>query len=88
MAEPKKWRLLTTAPDQLAAEIWKDILLQHGIPAMVNPGDVTSFMGISTFPCRVMVAGGYEKRARDILKSLQPAEEESFDDQEGSITGS
>ncbi|GAI39555.1 unnamed protein product [marine sediment metagenome] len=76
MAEPKRWLLLTTAPDQLTAEIWKDILLQEGVPAMVNPGDTISFMGVSGFPCRIMVAYGYRKRAQEILASLQPEAEE------------
>jgi len=79
MAEAKGWLILTTAPDQLAAEIWKDILLQNGIPAMVNPGDASSFMGVSTFPCRIMVASGYRKRAKEILDSLQPEDEEGVD---------
>ncbi len=76
MAEPKRWLLLTTAPDQLTAEIWKDILLQEGIPAMVNPGDTMSFMGVSAFPCRIMVAYGYRKQAQEILASLQLEAEE------------
>jgi hypothetical protein len=76
MAEPKKWILLTTAPDQLTAEIWRDILLQQGIPAMVNPADAISFMGVSSFPCRIMVASGYRKKAEEILASLRPEAEE------------
>jgi len=76
MTKPKKWLLLTTAPDQLTAEIWRDILLQNGIPAMVNPGDAMSFMGVSSFPCRIMVAYGYRKRAQEILASLEPEAEE------------
>jgi Putative prokaryotic signal transducing protein len=73
-----KWLLLTTAPDQLTAEIWKDILLQEGIPAVVNPEDAVSFLGVSAFPCRIMVAPGYLKQAQEILASLQ-AEEEAND---------
>jgi hypothetical protein len=76
MAKAKRWLLLTTAPDQLTAEIWKDILIQEGIPAMVNPQDAISFMGISGFPCRIMVAYGYLKQAKEILASLQPEAEE------------
>jgi hypothetical protein len=76
MTKPKKWLLLTTAPDQLTAEIWRDILLQQGIPAMVNPGDAISFMGVSSFPCRIMVAYGYRKQAQEILASLKPEAEE------------
>jgi hypothetical protein len=73
-----KWLLLTTAPDQLTAEIWKDILVQEGIPAVVNPEDAVSFLGVSAFPCRIMVAPGYLKQAQEILASLQ-AEEEAND---------
>jgi len=88
MAKQKRWLLLTTAPDQLTAEIWTDILLQQGVPAMVNPQDTISFMGVSSFPCRIMVAYGYRKRAQEILGSLQPAAEEWADDEEGNSTRS
>ena len=88
MAKQKRWLLLTTAPDQLSAEIWTDILLQQGVPAMVNPQDTISFMGVSAFPCRIMVAYGYRKRAQEILDSLQPAAEEQTDDDEGNSTRS
>ena len=88
MAKKKKWELLTTAPDQLAAEIWKDILIQNGIPAMINPQDAISFMGVSSLPCRIMVAYGYRQQAQEILDSLQPATEESADDDQRTSTGS
>ena len=87
MTKPERWLLLTTAPDQLTAEIWKDILLQQGVPAIVNPQDTISFMGVSSFPCRIMVAYGYRKQAREILASLKPAEE-GDDDEAGDSTRS
>ncbi|MDH5695198.1 MAG: DUF2007 domain-containing protein [Dehalococcoidia bacterium] len=86
MAKPKSWLLLTTAPDQLTAEIWKNILLQEGVPAMINPQDSISFMGVSGFPCRIMVAYGYRKRAQEILTSLQP-EGGIADDKQDNFTG-
>ena len=43
---------------------------------MVNPADTISFMGVSSFPCRIMVAYGYRRRAQEILASLQPEAEE------------
>ncbi len=43
---------------------------------MVNPGDTMSFMGVSAFPCRIMVAYGYRKKAQEILASLQLEAEE------------
>jgi hypothetical protein len=87
MAKRKKWLLLTTAPDQLTAEIWQDILVQNGIPAMINPQDAISFMGVSSLPCRIMVAYGYRQQAKEILDSLKPTEEPTDDDQRTS-TGS
>jgi hypothetical protein len=71
MAKAKKWVVLTTAPDQLTAEMWQDILLQQGIPAMINPQDAVSFLGVSAFPCRIMVAPDHLKQAKEILASLQ-----------------
>jgi len=82
MAKKDQWLLLTTAPDQLTAEIWKDILIQNGIPAMINPRDAISFMGVSSLPCRIMVAYGYRQKAQEILDSLQPPAEEPTDDEE------
>jgi len=82
MAKKKNWELLTTAPDQLTAEIWKDILTQNGIPAMINPRDVISFMGVSSLPCRIMVAYGYRQQAQEILDSLQSPAEEPTDGKE------
>ena len=88
MAKKKRWLLLTTAPDQLTAEIWKDILIQNGIPAMINPQDAISFMGVSSLPCRIMVAYGYRQKAQEVLDSLQPPVEEPTDDAERPSTGS
>jgi hypothetical protein len=77
VAKKKKWELLTTAPDQLTAEIWTDILTQNGIPAMINPQDAISFMGVSSLPCRIMVPAGYRQPAQEILNSLKPVEEQN-----------
>jgi hypothetical protein len=87
MAEKKQWELLTTAPDQLTAEIWTDILIQNGIPAMINPQDAISFMGVSSLPCRIMVAYGHRQQAQEILDSLKPATEEQNDDDQRAGTG-
>jgi hypothetical protein len=62
---------LTTAPDQLSAEMWQDILRQQGIPAVINPADSVSFLGVSSFPCRIMVAPGDLERAKQVLASLK-----------------
>jgi hypothetical protein len=75
MARAKKWIVLTTAPDQTTAEIWQDILRQQGVAAVVNPEDSVSFLGVSAFPCRIMVAPGDLERAKEILASLQLEEQ-------------
>ncbi len=62
------WLQLATAPDQLTAEMWLGVLREYDIPAVISPGDTSSFMGISPFPCRLMVAAGYLKQAREILQ--------------------
>lgn len=63
-----KWTLLTTAPDQLTAEMWRDILLEEGIPAMLEPRDAITFLGVSANPCRLMVPEGMEKEAAAVLE--------------------
>ncbi len=75
MAKAKKWVVLTTAPDQLTAEMWQDILNQNGIAAVINPRDAVSFLGVSAFPCRIMVAPGDLKPAKEIIASLQAEKE-------------
>ncbi len=62
-----KWVHLTTAPDQITAEIWVDILRQEGIGAMVHPSDAISFLGISAVGCRIRAQEEDLERARAIL---------------------
>ena len=50
-----KWAHLTTAPDQLTAEMWRDLLLSEGIPAMLRGGDTTSYFGVTPFPRPILV---------------------------------
>ena len=66
-----KWEYLTTAPDQLTAELWQELLQNEGIPAMIEPGDAISFLGVSPMPCRLMVREGFLAQAQAILAELQ-----------------
>ncbi len=50
-----KWVELTTAPDQLTAEMWVELLRNEGVPAMVKPADAASFLGVSGMNTRVIV---------------------------------
>ncbi len=62
-----KWEVVTTAPDQLTAEMWQEILQNEGIPATIEPRDAISFLGPSSMPCRIMVPEGSVKEALAIL---------------------
>ena len=61
------WVHLATAPNQLVAESWQEILEAAGIPTLIYPADAASFLGVSALPCRLMVPAGLEERARDLL---------------------
>ena len=50
-----KWMVVATAPDQLTAEMWVGLLTGASIPARMRAGDVSSFLGVSNRPCRVLV---------------------------------
>ncbi len=63
-----RWVTLTTAPDQLAAEMWSELLNRHGIPTLVRAGDTSSFLGVSAYPCRILVDDEYLDEARRFLK--------------------
>jgi len=66
-----KWALLTTAPDELTAEMWAEILHNEGILARIKPGDAVSFLGVSAMPCRLLVPDGRVSEARAVLATLQ-----------------
>ena len=71
------WTTLTTAPDQIVAEMWTRILRDQGVRAMVRAGDTSSFMGVSTYPCRVLVDSEHVDRAWEVLRDelgIEPEE--------------
>ena len=59
---------LTTAPDQLTAEMWRELLNCDGIPAVIRAGDTASYLGISNTPCRLMVPQEHLSKARQTLE--------------------
>lgn len=62
-----KWVHLATAPDQITAEIWIDILRDNGLRAMIRPSDAVSFLGLSTYGCRIQVSEEDLEHAREVL---------------------
>ena len=63
-----KWVTLVTAPDQLAAEMWSEMLNRRGVPTFVRAGDTASFLGVSAYPCRILVDDRYLDEALRILR--------------------
>ena len=62
------WVRLTTAPDQIVAEMWRDLLRGEGVSAVVRPGDtMTSYLGVSPYPCGIMVQEDELERAKEVL---------------------
>lgn len=61
------WVVVTTAPDQVTAELWVEMLRDEGIPAMIRPSDAVSFLGVAGFGCRVQVREEDLERAREVL---------------------
>ncbi|MDO8670861.1 MAG: DUF2007 domain-containing protein [Dehalococcoidia bacterium] len=59
---------LATAPNQIVAEMWQDMLGQSGVPAMLQPADAVSFYGVSAQPVRLMVAQENVDAARSLLE--------------------
>jgi hypothetical protein len=62
------WVYLATAPDQLVAEMWRDLLVEDGIAALVRSGDTASYLGVSAYPCRVLVREDDRERAKKTLE--------------------
>ena len=63
-----KWAYLITAPDQIVAEMWRDALIERGVPAVIRAGDTTSFLGVSAYPCRLLVDEDSLEESRRILR--------------------
>ncbi len=63
-----KWKNLATAPDQLTAEMWCELLREADIPAIIQPSDAVSFMGISASRCRVIVPAERYEEAAAVLR--------------------
>ena len=65
-----RWVVLTTAPDQIVAEIWAEMLRTEGLPARVHPGDVVGFLGVGTRGVRILTSEATLQRAHDLLEEL------------------
>jgi len=61
------WQTFATAPDQLTAEMWLDLIRQAGIECALRAGDTVSFLGVSPQPVRLVAREPDVDRARVAL---------------------
>jgi hypothetical protein len=75
------WKVLTTAPDQLIAESWCELIRSVDIDCMLQPGDAVGFMGVSVIPVRIMVDEQDIEQAQSLLDSFINADSEQSEDE-------
>lgn len=68
------WIRVATAPDQLTAELWCELLRNAGIPAMLEPRDIASYLGVSGMPCGLLVDAARVEEALMLLEAVEPEE--------------
>ena len=64
------WVVFATAPDQLTAEMWQDLLAQARIKCQLRAGDTYGFLGVSATPVRLVAPQENAEEARDALETL------------------
>lgn len=64
------WVAFATAPDQLTAEMWRDLLAQAGLNCQLRAGDIAGFMGVQHGPVRLVAPEEQAEEARDTLQTL------------------
>ena len=74
------WVVFATAPDQLTAEMWQDLLAQANIRCQLRAGDTYGFLGVSASPVGLVTPQEDAEVARDALETLINLSEISIDD--------
>ncbi len=62
---------LATAPNQIIAEMWVQVLKQENIPSYFRSSSVQSYLGTSFTPCQVMVSKSKLSEAAAVIQSIQ-----------------
>lgn len=62
---------LATASNQIEAELWQAVLAEHGIPTVLEAGDVQSYLGVAPTPVRLRVRRQQRDDAAQILAALR-----------------
>ena len=71
-----KWVVFATAPDQIMAEMWVQLVRSEGIPCRLQPGDITNFLGVSATPVRLMTLESDAERAAQVLERPDDVEDD------------
>lgn len=69
--ENNEFVYLTTAPNQIIAEMWIDILKQEGIRAFFRSNSLTVYTATSFTPCRIMVTKSRLSDAAELIESIR-----------------
>jgi len=64
------WDTFATAPDQLTAEMWSDLVRQAGVECAIRAGDTTGFLGLSPYPVRLVTRKSDLESARAALDAV------------------
>ncbi len=68
MASHDRLVYLTTAPDQITAEMWRELLRSEDVTVVIRFGDTASFLGVTGAPCRMLVSENRLEEARRVLE--------------------
>ena len=61
------WVYLATAPNQLEAEMWRNLLASEGFAVTVRGGDTISYLGMSNYPVTILVDEEQHDDAKKVL---------------------
>jgi hypothetical protein len=49
--------------------MWSELLSSYGVRAVIRPGDTQSFLGVSAYPCRILVDESDVSRAKELMET-------------------
>ncbi len=68
MASHDRLVYLTTAPNQITAEMWQELLRSENVTVIMRAGDTASFLRVTGAPCRMLVSEELLEEARRVLE--------------------
>ena len=69
VARGTQWvQVMPPVPGMAEAEMWRNLLAEEGIVALIQPNDASVYLGANSF-CHVLVPAGEAARAADLIAS-------------------